>query len=138
MRVELDPYDTSYYWEYFTGEGSCYYGEFDSDPLPRTKLSDFALTFAYPAEVGHTYEADGDPYVILDLAREITVPAGTFTCVLYETIFSDGDDPDFSVRTRYFLAPGVGLVRMEEDLRDKNGNWKLDFQDNLVTFDLGN
>ena len=131
--VQLQPEDYSYYWEYFDAKGSHHYDGGEADPMPNPeRLDQFELTMPYPVEAGHRYEADGDSYKVLATAESIKVPAGTFECVVYEILIEDND---YRARNRYYMAPGVGLVRWEED--EPNGDeWMLAYRDELVKYDL--
>jgi hypothetical protein len=134
--VPLDPEDYSYYWEYFNEDGSYNFSEDFEDPQPPKSLSDFSLTLPYPVEKGHQYVADETDWEVVALDREVTVPAGTFEAVVYEMTNSYSDDPLDKDRQRYFMVPGVGLIRWEMDVLDEQGNWVLDSRDDLFSFSL--
>ncbi len=129
----LDPEDFSYFWEYYTDRGSYHFTEDYDHPAPPESLEDFDLSLPYPTEAGHQYEAEGLPYRVLAVDREVEVPAGTFRTVVYELTDLDPENPEYATRERYFMAKGVGLVRWEMDVRGEDGNWILDSRDDLFS-----
>ena len=76
-------------------------------------------------------------YEILETAKKIKVPAGEFTCVVYECIWTDPDDPDYSTRDLLYLAPGVGLIRWDSFYRNDKGDWEISTRENLLSYSLG-
>ncbi|MBC2601373.1 hypothetical protein [Puniceicoccus vermicola] len=132
----LDPDAYSYYWEYFDEEGSHNFSEDWDDPQAPVSLEDFDLTIPYPVEKGVTYSFGDADYEVIDLDRKIEVPAGTFDTVVYQMVNRYSDDPQGKDRQRYFMAPGVGLVRWEMDVVDDEGNWVLDARDDLFSYSL--
>lgn len=132
----LDPEDYSYFWEYFDEKGSYNFNEDFDDPQPPQSLSDFELTLPYPAEKGQKYVSDETDYEVIAVNEEITVPAGTFLTTVYEMTNIYSDDPADKDRQRYYMAPGVGLVRWEMDVTDENGAWVLDARDELFSYSL--
>lgn len=48
----------------------------------------------------------------------------------------DEESPEDSSRERYYMAPGVGLVRWEMDFK-LDGKWTLDARDDLLEYKLG-
>lgn len=123
-------------WEHVDDKGSHEYYEEENDAKPPKSLSDFSLTLKYPVEKGVRYEVDEDKYEVLDTAAKIKVPAGEFECVVYQIASEDEDDPDFSFRDRYYMSPGVGLVRWEMESRNARGQWMLDERGDLRNYDL--
>jgi|AntAceMinimDraft_17_1070374.scaffolds.fasta_scaffold87198_2 hypothetical protein len=132
----IDPDSISYFWEYFNEDGSYNFSEDFDSPAPPESLSDFSLTLPYPVEKNYGYEADGVDWKVVEVDREITVPSGTFATVVYELSDVYEDDPENSTRERYYMAPGVGLVRWEMDLKGESGEWVLDMRDDLFSYNL--
>jgi len=132
--VPLDPESTSYFWEYSTEEGSFNFDEDFDEPAPPSSLSDFSLTLPYPTEKGFVYEIDGSQYEVIAVDFEVTVPVGTFETVVYE-ITNDGDSLEGD-RERFYMAPGVGLVRWEMDVRGEDGEWTLEYRDDLFGYTI--
>ena len=70
------------------------------------------LFFKYPAMKGETYDLDEelDDYkmVVTDVKQKVTVPAGTYECVVYDVM--EGGEPS----NRFYLAPGIGLVKFQQ------------------------
>lgn len=109
---DADPY---YFWEYSGPEGSYQVDEDLLDGKPPS-LEDLELTMRFPVEAGTTYEAHGDIWTVLAVDKEITVPAGTFKTVVYQTGWDEAGE---AFRDRYYQAPGVGLVKwVTEELID--------------------
>jgi hypothetical protein len=136
LGTPLDPESFSYFWEYYDEEGSYNFFEDFDNPQPPTSLADFSLTLPYPTQKGHQYQADGADYEVIAIDREVTVPAGTFQTVVYEITEQYSDDPMDKDRQRFFMAPGVGLVRWEMDVPNEDGRWVLDSRDDLFSFSL--
>jgi len=132
QALEEDSYD--YFWEYFNEEGSYHYWVDGLNAPAPAQLSDFDLTLQYPVDAGASYIADGSRYTVLDTARDLSVPAGEFSCVVYQVDSLDASDPDRS-REHYYMSPGVGLVRWEIYYW-VNEQWVLDSRDDLVNFSL--
>lgn len=130
-----DDYD--YFWEYCDARGSFNFSGWDGDrPMAPATLEDFELTLPYPVEAGVEYEAEDSQWEVLDLARSIEVPAGRFSCVVYQSTDDwEGAEDEDKYRSRFFMAPGVGLVRFEGDYFE-DGAWVLDMCDDLVKYDL--
>src|SRR5689334_3621050 len=59
-------------------------------------------------------EARGHTFEVLAIDEEVTVPAGTFTCVKVERVRTVGTEAGTIVR--YWFAPGVGKVREERPI----------------------
>lgn len=139
QRVFLTPLtrdDRHCFWEYFSEKGSFNFNEHMDNPSAPQALSDFTLTLPYPVEKGHRYQIEGTIYEVIEIEEKITVPAGTFSTVVYELEDEMQEDPSLADRQRYFITPGVGLVRWEMDVRDESGNWKLDSRDDLIVYHL--
>jgi len=136
--AKLAEEDLDYYWEYFDDNGSYHYANWDCDtgelPAP-VVLKDFALTLPYPVKSGHTYEADGESWTVLDDNKVLKVPAGEFTCIVYQSLYEDPDDAEYNMRSRFYMCPGVGMVRYELVIWI-DGDWELDLQDSLIKYDL--
>lgn len=133
--VKLTEDDYSYYWEYFNEEGSYNLTLETGDTHELSSLEGFELTIPYPVKKGHSYHSDGDLYEITDDAAVVKVAAGAFSCVVYQMNFIDKEMPENSARERYYMSPGVGLVRWEMDVQ-LGGAWVLDSRDDLVKYDL--
>lgn len=134
LRRAIDPEDISYIWEYYSEEGSFHYYEDCARPKPPKALSDFELSLPYPAAEGHRVEALGDIITVIEVDKKVKVPAGEFICMVYEFYTEDTENPEFSLRSRFYQAPGVGLVMWEEDERDEAGEWVLSYRDELVRY----
>lgn len=133
--AKLSEDDYSYYWEYYNEKGSYNYTSEDRNDVPK-ELKDFHLTLPYPVEKGHTYHADDANWEVIDVAANVSIKAGEFSCIVYQTVFVDEEFPDEASRERYYMAPGVGLVRWEMDFK-VDGKWILDARDDLLEFKLG-
>lgn len=125
-----------YFWEYWNEKGSYHFEEDVDDPQPPASLTDFQLSLQYPAEKGTRYTALEYEYEVLETAKKIKVPAGEFTCVVYECTWTDPDDADYKTRDLLYLTPGVGLVRWDSYFRDDDGNWEISSRENLVSYSL--
>lgn len=127
--------DYSYYWEYVDGKGSYNYTCEDQRDVPAS-LEEFELTLMYPVKKGDTYKAEEADWKVIDEAAKVGVKAGEFACVVYQTIYVDEEFPEESSRERYYMAPGVGLVRWEMDYK-LDEKWVLDARDDLLEYKLG-
>ncbi len=67
------------------------------------------LFYKYPVTELTEYDADGNYVKIVSFDKEVTVPAGTFSCYYYNVVYAD----DSSKYEEYF-APGVGVVKLVE------------------------
>ncbi len=67
------------------------------------------LFYKYPVTELTEYDADGNYIKIVSLDKEVTVPAGTFSCYYYNVVYA----ADSSKFEEYF-APGVGVVKLVE------------------------
>ncbi len=133
--VKLTEDDMEYFWEYDNAKGSFNFAEWGGGSILTPKsLDQFSLTLPYPVEKGHTYKAEGGDWTILNVAEEVKVSAGTFTCVVYEVVYNEGDEESWA-RDRFYMAPGVGLVCLEFDFREE-GKWVRDTRDELMKFIL--
>lgn len=134
--VKLEPEDYTYFWEYMDERGS-YHLDVDSrDVVPTVEdLKDFELTLPYPTEVGHTFKSDDglETTTVIAVDQPITVPAGEFLCVVYESVYKDEAAIENATRDRLYMAPNVGLVRWEMDVLE-DGAWVLDMRDDLVRY----
>ena len=72
---------------------------------------------------------------MLDDELVLEVPAGTFTCVLYQSVYEDPEGAEFNMRNRFYMCQGVGMIRFESDMWIDNA-WELDIQDSLIKYDL--
>ncbi|MGE9290049.1 MAG: hypothetical protein ACQKBT_03610 [Puniceicoccales bacterium] len=136
VGTPLNPEDYLYYWEYFDAQGSHNFSEDFEDPQAPTSLDQFSLTLPFPVEEGHQYVADSTEYEVVGVDQEVTVPAGTFETVVYQMVNFYSEDPMDKDRQRFFMAPGVGLVRWEMDVADEQGRWVLDSRDDLYSLSL--
>ena len=133
--AKLTEDDYSYYWEYFNEKGSYNLTLDTGDTHELASLEGFELTIPYPVEKGNTYDFAGDLCKVTEDAVTVKVAAGEFSCVVYQMSFIDKEMPDNSARERYYMSPGVGLVRWEMDVQ-LDGAWVLDARDDLVKYDL--
>lgn len=146
-----DVYDA---WEYYDVGREAYVSKgVDDEGEPP-----YPLVF-YPAKKGDTFEYDdGLPATVIDDARKVTVPAGTFECIVFEIDYTEGEletvslrddepateaepdgefDPDGDAYdptiVLEYWAKGVGLVLTEEfDVSD--GERKLSAKQELIRF----
>ncbi|MEY3395991.1 MAG: hypothetical protein RL346_2228 [Verrucomicrobiota bacterium] len=125
-----------YFWEYRNEQGSYHFEEDPDDPQPPACIADFQLSLQYPTEKGSRYAALEYEYEVLDTAKKIKVPAGEFTCVVYETTWTDPEDEDYKTRDLLYLSPGVGLVRWDSYLRNDDGGWEISSRENLLSYSL--
>lgn len=132
VAVKAD--DIEYYWEYLNEKGSHHLDGSDEDgneQIPK-KLSQFVLTVPYPVKKGDTFKAFGELAKVTAVDEEIMVMAGTFKCVVYESVHKEGAERDWSI-SRMYVAPGVGVVLLENEIRE-NGVWVIDMRDELMEF----
>ncbi len=120
----------SYFWEFMDEKGSYHFTEDDEEPSPPSSLAEFSLALPYPTQEGATSTFDTEEWVVLDTAREITVPAGTFTTVVYQST-----DLESESRDTYYQAPGVGIVRWQLD-ELLAGAWTPVEEEHLVSFEI--
>lgn len=132
--AKLSEDDYSYYWEYYNEKGSYNYTSEDRNDVPQD-LKSFHLTLPFPVKEGDTYKADDADWEVIDVAAKVSVKAGEFSCIVYQTIFVDEEFPEEASRERYYMAPGVGLVRWEMDFK-VDGKWILDARDDLLEYKL--
>lgn len=131
LGAELDPDDDFYYWEYLDDKGSFH---FDEESGPPSSIDDFELTLPYPTTVGYQYEFDNSSYEVMATNQSVTVPAGTFSCVIYAVITVNPDDS--KERYTMSMAPGIGLILAEFDVWE-NGAWIPDYREELYEYGLG-
>jgi hypothetical protein len=127
-----------YYWEYFDESGSYNFDEDEEAPKPPKALADFSLTLKYPAKKGLKYVTNDSSWEVLDTDYKLKMKAGVFTCVVYQSITEDTEDPEFSTRERLYMAPGVGMVRWENEIKNDEGAWEVDSRDGLLSYSLNN
>ena len=133
MLATEDTVDT--FWEFSEEKGVRSLGRWGFEDVPApSSLKPFQLLFPYPTKKGHTYKVGEVTWKVLDETREVTVPVGSFKCVVYQSVHTTGNEEHWS-RDRVYLAPGTGLVKMEIDAY-RNGKWVLDTWDELVSFTL--
>lgn len=135
--AKLTEGDYDYFWEYLDEQGSYNFSDWDGDrPLDPATLEDFELTLPYPVKTGAKYQAEGSVWEVLDAAKKLKVSAGTFSCVVYQSLYApEGSADEDKIRDRYYMSKGVGLVRYEMDVFI-DGKWVLDIRDDLVKYDL--
>lgn len=125
--------DYNHYWEYFNSKGSYHFAKWSDNKLQTPKkLTEFDLTLPYPVEKGYSYKFEGEEWTVLDIAKTLEVPAGSFECIVYQSVYKSENEDDWS-RDRFYMAPGVGLVCLEIDFRE-NGKWVLDTRDELMKY----
>lgn len=115
-------------------------GSYNFDPEDKGKpepeaLSDFDLTLPYPVQRGRSYEFEGTQYEVLAVDEEVEVPAGKFSCVVYQMSYPVEEGDDYISRDRLFMSKGVGLVVVEGEVYAV-GEWVLDYRDELTLYDL--
>lgn len=96
----------------------------DEETSRLTMIGKPTMYYRFPAEPGTTYDLvygdaeEGGAYsamTLVDVGVEVTVPAGTFDCVKYESHVKETGELE---RIEY-VSPGTGLIRTEEYLDDK-------------------
>ena len=87
------------------------------DPDDTTEIPVFSLTYKYPAEKGETYTANGVKVEVKDIESKITVPAGTFPCYYYVSLFNAPGNVTFE--NHVWLSRGIGMVKNESIMRQK-------------------
>lgn len=135
--VQLSEEDYWNYWDYSDAKGSHHFDPEKEEKKRPEKLSDFDLTLPYPVEKGHKYVVDDTQYEVLHTAKKAKVPAGEFTCVVYQLTGVGEQSDEEKWRDRLFMAKGVGAVVAEGDVWAE-GKWKLDYRDELTSYDLKN
>ena len=125
----VDMTDAFYFWDFNAAGGSYHYDQ--EDNTPPTAIDQFELTLAYPVVAGQSYTAFESTYTVIDTNRRVSVPAGDFTCLVYEIT----DRWDDTYRERFFVTPGVGLVVYESEFLE-NGTWQPEFRDELIRYNL--
>lgn len=71
------------------------------------------LFFRYPVEqTPQTYQAGPNTIKVLADAQQVTIPAGEFSCCVYELSDAGGS-------IRMYVAPGVGLVKHRHEDKDQ-------------------
>ncbi|WFB37293.1 hypothetical protein P3T73_05905 [Kiritimatiellota bacterium B12222] len=126
----LEEKDITLYWETLDEKGS--HNEIawnHLNPAPPQKLSDFELNLPYPVEKGTRYHAQELDWTVREVDEEIDVPAGTFSCVVYEAILNM-PEVNAAYRSRIYLSVGTGVIRMQTSLQE-NGKWTLISRDDL-------
>lgn len=76
------------------------------DPYKTDSLRD-QLNFKYPCSVGDKYSY----YEVVKIDTQITVPAGTFSCIMYSLRMQTSMDFAF---IDFFIKPGVGNIKTIE------------------------
>lgn len=109
-----------YYYDYSNWEDNSYlyrnedlglvsYGRVDEDDGEISFYSEPYLIALFPAMVGDLwkqYSSDNYIYECVSINEQVTVPAGTFNCYVYEgTRISDG-----KLVFIYYYAPNIGLI----------------------------
>ena len=69
------------------------------------------LYIKYPCAAGDTWSFGGGTFTVLNISRAVTVPAGTFDCILYYYRKVNGDGT-VSVHYEYW-CPDVGQVKQD-------------------------
>lgn len=127
-----DQEDLWIYWEYFH-RGSTYYFSGDdagSRPGKPTGLGDFIQMIPRISETEKEVLVDGMVWKISATNKEVTVPAGTFNCVVFEGIFFDGVNRE-NHRDRFYFAREVGLV-LWEGATIHDGKWQQQTRHELL------
>ncbi|MGA2298428.1 MAG: hypothetical protein ABSG15_12855, partial [FCB group bacterium] len=80
--------------------------------------------FKYPANAGDIYISDNGIITVSSINEIVTVPAGTFSCYLYDIKIADEE-------VIFYISPGSGFIKIEIDYTSRpNGR--------LVIFELTN
>lgn len=125
-RIPAAPAVPTHYWLYRNSdEGLILMGGIaETDTLLINRVE-----YRYPERVGAQWEApqlsfsfntrtfseaDVLEITLVDDARQITTPAGTFTCYVYNFKVDAGLDVSEDFDIFMFFAPTIGLVRQEE------------------------
>jgi|Laugresu1bdmlbsd_1035121.scaffolds.fasta_scaffold04927_3 hypothetical protein len=87
------------------------------DPQDTTEVPVFSLTYKYPAIKGETYKANGVKVEVKDTAAKLTVPAGSFSCYYYVSLFNAPGNVSFE--NHVWLSKGVGMVKNESIMYQK-------------------
>jgi len=87
------------------------------DPDDTTEVPVFSLTYKYPANKGETYKANGVKVEVKDTKATLTVPAGTFSCYYYVSLFNAPGNVVFE--NHVWLSKGIGMVRNESIMYQK-------------------
>lgn len=87
------------------------------DPDDTTEVPVFSLTYKYPAMKGETYKANGVKVEVKDIEAKLTVPAGTFSCYYYVSLFNAPGNVSFE--NHVWLSKGVGMVKNESIMYQK-------------------
>ncbi|MFC1852413.1 hypothetical protein ACFL27_19620 [candidate division CSSED10-310 bacterium] len=122
-RVDVNWLDTETYysdfWTYFFKnheDGMYYYGTEYQGDIDTTSPR---LWVKYPVSDGESFvDGWGNTYRVMSLSEQVTVPAGTFTCIKFECRNDDGN-----LYTYEYWAPNVGYIK------------SLDINSNGTTFD---
>jgi hypothetical protein len=69
------------------------------------------LQYQYPPTVGQVFNPGGPPARAADADTVVTVPAGTFHCVLYEWPDTSPIDNVTRISRWQFVSPGTGVVK---------------------------
>ncbi|NLO19982.1 MAG: hypothetical protein GX121_08945 [Ignavibacteria bacterium] len=70
-----------------------------------TKKEEDFLFYKYPVEEISEYEVNGNQVRLVATDKEVSVPAGTFSCYYFNVMYSD------STRYEEYFAPGIGLIK---------------------------
>ena len=87
------------------------------DPDDTTEVPIFSLTYKYPAKKGETYTANGVKVEVKDIEAKLSVPAGTFSCYYYVSLFNAPGNVAFE--NHVWLAKGIGMVKNESIMYQK-------------------
>lgn len=82
-------------------DGYHYYNKYETDSLKNI------LVYKFPCNAGETY----NDYKVAKVDTQITVPAGTFNCIMYS--LRKESSSDFA-NIDFFIKPGVGIVKTIE------------------------
>ena len=105
--------DTDEDWEMWVTNTSGGHADATYEVDPATGLGrwvEASVYFAYPAEVGMLVRPNETVRVrVLAIGEAVTVPAGAYECIVYEETIGDLPAAEYSVR--YWVHPGVGIIR---------------------------
>ncbi len=78
----------------------------------------------YPASAGETFPYAGDTasmYKVISADTSITVPSGTYRCLMYRVTYSTSGTKPFVFTLTDYYCPGVGWVKSEKYRRLESG-----------------
>ncbi len=105
---------------------SYYYKNLD-DGLWALDMQDFIyykpsnLIYKYPAKVNDEYYIEHEKYKIISIDQKVEVPAGTFSCYVYQNDYSNFDGHHYF--NEVYLSQGTGIIKsITYDNKENNEN----------------